>query len=58
MEIKEQVLKAMQEKAAPMRTGEIVDAVGVEKKDVEKAMKELKTDESIYSPKRCFWQAK
>ena len=58
MEIKEKVLKVMQEKAEPMRTGEIVDATGLEKKVVEKAMKELKVDESIVSPKRCFWQAK
>ncbi len=58
METKDQILKAMQEKAAPMRTSEIIDAVGLEKKEVEKAMKELKTEESIYSPKRCFWQAK
>lgn len=58
MELKEQVLKAMQDKAVPMRTGEIVEATGLDKKVVEKAMKELKTDESIISPKRCFWQAK
>ena len=58
MESKEHVLKAMQDKAEPMRTGEIVEATGLEKKVVEKAMKELKADESIISPKRCLWQAK
>jgi DNA replicative helicase MCM subunit Mcm2 (Cdc46/Mcm family) len=58
MENKDKVLKAMQDKAAPMRTGEIVEATGLEKKEVEKAMKALKTTEEIYSPKRCFWQAK
>lgn len=58
MEAKNQVLKAMQAKAAPMRTGEIAEAAGLDKKIVEKAMKELKADESIFSPKRCFWQAK
>lgn len=58
MEIKQQVLKIMQDKIVPMRTGEIVEATGLEKKKVEKAIKELKIDESIYSPKRCFWQAK
>lgn len=58
MENKQKVLTVMQENAQPMRTGEIVDATGLDKKDVEKAMKELKTDEAIFSPKRCFWQAK
>lgn len=58
MEAKEQVLQAMKEKAAPMRTGEIAEAAGLDKKIVEKAMKELKVDETIFSPKRCFWQAK
>jgi hypothetical protein len=58
MKPKDIVLKTMKEKSAPMRTGEIVEATGLDKKVVEKAMKTLKTDETIYSPKRCFWQAK
>ena len=28
---------------------------GVEKKEVDKIMKELKKDETIVSPKRCYW---
>lgn len=58
MEPKEQVLQAMKEKAAPMRTGEIAEASNLDKKVVEKAMKDLKAEELIISPKRCFWQAK
>lgn len=58
MEPKEKVLKVMKEKAAPMRTGEIAEAAGIDKKIVEKAMKDLAKDESIFSPIRCFWQAK
>jgi len=58
MEPKEQVLKVMKENATPMRSGEVVAACGLDKKVVEKAMNELKIDESIFSPKRCFWQAK
>ena len=58
MDSKDIVLKVMKEKDTPMRSGEIVEASGIEKKVVEKAMKELKTDETIFSPKRCFWQAK
>lgn len=58
MDAKTQVLKAMQEKAGPVRSGEIAEATGLDKKEVEKAMKALKDDDSIFSPKRCFWQAK
>jgi hypothetical protein len=58
MEPKEQVLKAMKAKAAPMGTQEIAAAAGLDVKVVEKAMKVLKTEEAIYSPVRCKWQAK
>lgn len=58
MSTKEQVLKVMKETAEAMRTGEIVQKSGLDKKEVEKAMKDLKTEELIFSPKRCFWQAK
>jgi hypothetical protein len=55
---KEQVLNAMKKKAAPMKATEIAEAAGLDKKLVDKAMKELKADGSIFSPKNCFWQAK
>ncbi|MGE4288535.1 MAG: MarR family transcriptional regulator [Salinivirgaceae bacterium] len=58
MEPKEQVLKAMQQKAAPMGAGEIAEITGLDKKVVDKAMKQLKTEEAIFSPVRCKWQAK
>ncbi len=50
------VLEAMTKAGKPMRTGEIAEASGLEKKDVEKAMKELKAEAKIVSPKRCFWE--
>ena len=58
MDAKDQVLQTMKGKASPMRAGEIAEAAGLDKKVVEKAMKELKIEEAIFSPKRCFWQAK
>ncbi len=58
MEPKEQVLKAMQQKAAPMGAGEIAEMTGLDKKVVDKAMKQLKTEEAIFSPIHCKWQAK
>lgn len=58
MEVKEKVLQAMQQSAQPMRPGEIAEAAGIDKKDVEKVIKVLKDQDLIYSPKRCFYQVK
>lgn len=39
----------------PMRPSDIAEALEVEKVDVDKAIKNLKKTESIYSPTRCFY---
>lgn len=54
----EKVLAAMQEAGKPVKAGEIAEATGLDKKEVDKAMKVLKTEEKIVSPKRCFWEPK
>ncbi len=54
----EKVLQAMQAAGKPLEAGEIAEATGLEKKEVDKAMKLLKAEEKIVSPKRCFWEAK
>ncbi len=41
-----------------MRPGEITDKTGIDSKEVSKLIKELKTEEKIYSPKRCFYDIK
>nr|WP_319401101.1 hypothetical protein [uncultured Carboxylicivirga sp.] len=58
METTDKVLNAMKEAAKPLRAGEIAELSGLEKKEVEKAMKTLKAEEKIVSPKRCFWEPK
>ncbi|MCE1200594.1 MAG: MarR family transcriptional regulator [Bacteroidia bacterium] len=58
MEAKEKVLEAMRKNGQPMRPGDIADATGIDKKDLDKVIKVLKDEELIYSPKRCFYQAK
>ena len=58
MEAKEKVLSAMQLSQQPMKPGEIAEAAGLDKKDVEKAIKALKDSEQIYSPKKCYYQVK
>ena len=55
---KEKVLDALKAAGKPLKAGEIVEATGLEKKEVDKAMKILKAEEAIVSPKRCFWEPK
>ena len=39
-----------------MNAGKIAALCGPDRKEVDKAMKKLKTDEKIVSPKRCYWE--
>ena len=58
METKEKVLDAMKKAGEPLNAGKIVELTGLERKEVDKAMKDLKGEEKIVSPKRCFWEPK
>jgi hypothetical protein len=58
METKELVLDAMKKAGVPVNAGKLVDLTGLERKEVDKAMKQLKADDAIVSPKVCFWQPK
>ena len=53
----EKVLETLKAEGKPMKAGEIAQASGLDKKEVDKAMKVLKTEGKIVSPKRCFWEA-
>ncbi|GLI54836.1 MarR family transcriptional regulator [Propionigenium maris DSM 9537] len=54
MEIKDQIVDLLK-KSEPLKGGEIAEKLGVEKKDVDKAIKALKKEETVISPKRCFY---
>lgn len=58
MEIKEQVLAAMTAAGIPLNAGKIAEMTGLDRKMVDIAMAQLKQEEKIVSPKRCFWQAR
>ena len=58
MENQDKILEAMKKAGEPLNNGKIADLTGIDKKDVEKAMKKLKDEEKIVSPKRCFWEPK
>lgn len=55
MSIEQQVLEAMQKAGKPLRSGEIAEITGLDKKEVEKAIKKLKKEGKIESPKRCYY---
>ena len=50
----EAVLQAMKDARKPVRPGEVAKALGIESKEVSKAIKVLKKDSKIHSPKRCY----
>lgn len=58
MDAKVQVLNAMKKAGAPVNAGKIVELTGLDRKLVDKAMAQLKTEGAIVSPVRCYWQPK
>jgi DNA-binding IclR family transcriptional regulator len=54
----EKVLEVLKAAGKALKAGEIADAAGLEKKEVDKAMKVLKTEGKIVSPKVCYWEPK
>ena len=57
MEAKEQVLAAMRQAGEPLNAGKIAELTGLDRKEVDKAMKALK-EGCIISPVRCKWTLK
>jgi pimeloyl-CoA synthetase len=53
-----QVLETLKQSEKPMNAGQIVEKTGLDRKVVDKAMTNLKKEEKIVSPVRCFWTAK
>jgi len=58
MDTKEIVLKTLKESQEPLRPGDIAEKSSIDKKEVDKAIKELKKEDLIISPKRCYYAAK
>ncbi len=55
METKELVFKAIENAGKPVKGGEIAEATGIDKKEIDKAIKKLVTEGKINSPIRCFY---
>ncbi|WP_063336413.1 hypothetical protein [Pelobacter seleniigenes] len=55
MEVTDKVLAVMQTAGEPLNAGKIAELGSIDRKEVDKAMKKLKADGKIVSPKRCYW---
>ncbi|MGE4546075.1 MAG: MarR family transcriptional regulator [Pedobacter sp.] len=55
MDTKEKVLEVMRQEGQPLNAGKIAELSGLDRKEVDKAMAQLKKEEKIVSPKRCYW---
>ena len=55
MDAKEKVLVAMKEAGTPVNAGKVAELSGLDRKEVDKAMKQLKDEGAIVSPVRCKW---
>jgi len=58
MSAEKKVLTTMKKAGEPLNAGKVVELSGLDRKEVDKAMKALKADGKIVSPKRCFWEPK
>ncbi len=46
----------MREAGEPVNAGKIAELGGIDRKEVDKAMKQLKDEGAIVSPVRCKWE--
>lgn len=51
-------MKTLAAAGKPLKGGEIAAIAGIDKKEVDKAIKNLKKEEKIISPKACYYQPK
>lgn len=56
MAVKDDVIGVMKKTGKPMNAGEVEKALGINRKEVDKAFKELKAEGLIVSPIRCKWE--
>lgn len=56
MDIADKVLEVMRKEGQPLNAGKIAELGGLDRKEVDKAMNQLKKAEKIISPKRCYWR--
>lgn len=56
MDTTEKIFETIKSAGVPVSAGQIAEKSGVDRKEVDKAMKKLKTTGRITSPKNCYWE--
>jgi len=54
--MKDKVLEIMRDMGKPVAVGDVVKHSGLDRKDVDKAFKDLRKDGLIVSPVHCKWE--
>lgn len=55
MDPQEKIFKAFQLAGKALRPGEIAELTGMDEKEVQKCIKKMKSEGSIHSPRRCYY---
>lgn len=58
METAKIIFDAMKKNGKALKVSEIAELTGIDKKEVDKAIKKLIAESKISSPKRCYYEAK
>jgi chromosome segregation and condensation protein ScpB len=56
--MEDKVINALKAAGQPLKSAQIAEMTGLDKKDVDKLIKKLKTADRIYCPKNCFYDIK
>ncbi|MCL1837800.1 MAG: transcriptional regulator [Propionibacteriaceae bacterium] len=56
METTEEVFAAFAAAEEPLKSGQVAEILGADKKEVDTAIKALKAEGKLVSPKRCFYE--
>lgn len=57
MNTEEKIIEILKTSDNPMSAGQLADSSGIDRKEIDKAMKALKENGKITSPRRCYWTA-
>lgn len=58
MNVSDKILEVLKASAKPLKSGEIAEETGLNKVDVDKAIKSLINNGTVISPKRCYYELK
>ena len=58
MNVSDKVLETLKTSASPLKSGEIAEKAGLNKAEVDKAIKSLTNNGTVISPKRCYYELK